>query len=120
MDANYPARRNIDMYVMDLLLGYEPWLNLTTACTFPDTKLESNTQSVFTNRNHFHGPVLRALYGDKNTDLSRYTGTYGNLGYGNISISSDGTVDSVLYMRYGSLARWKLTPKDLSSHTFTA
>ena len=34
-DESYYGRRLLNLYIMDLLLGEEPWLNLTTACTFP-------------------------------------------------------------------------------------
>ena len=35
-DESYLGRRAAHMYIADVLLGQVPWLNLTTACTFPE------------------------------------------------------------------------------------
>ena len=35
-DSNYEFRVPLHEYLMDVALGFEPWINTSTICTFPD------------------------------------------------------------------------------------
>ena len=82
-DKDYHGRRLLHMYTMDLLLGVEPWLNLTTACTFlPDRRRRKTVKTE---------PSQVTI------SLSDYTGTFGNFGYGNVTVYDD---NSRLTLKY--------------------
>lgn len=92
-DSGYRGRRLLHMYAVDLLLGVEPWLNLSTACSFlPDSRTRPRKKPA---------TPLRIL------SLSDYTGTYGNFGYGNLTVEVD---NSGLILRYGVIGKWSLEP----------
>ncbi|CAH1778292.1 unnamed protein product, partial [Owenia fusiformis] len=85
------ATSMIRMYVSDILLGLDPWLNKTTACTFPEP-WAPGTPSV--------NPVL-PVYNDRAPrPLVDYEGTYGHLAFGNVTFTLNATINK-LYMRYG-------------------
>ncbi len=107
----------IAMYIKDILLEEEPWLNLTTACTIPkpwltDTEAyqehighqmdtESHTISnklrkhIQPNKFHTHHPKQ-----------SQYVGTYANFIFGNITLYEN--EQTTLVMKYGQLGLWEL------------
>ena len=76
----------------DVMLDLEPWLNETTACTFPvpffSETVPEKQLSRFTTQNNgqkeIHASVDRSL----NFNLKQYEGTYGNFAYGNITVSN--------------------------------
>ncbi|CAH1778291.1 unnamed protein product [Owenia fusiformis] len=85
------AIRMIRMYISDMLLGLNPWLNKTTACTFPEP-WAPGPPSV--------NPVL-PVYNDRAPrPLVDYEGTYGHLAFGNVTFTLNATINK-LYMRYG-------------------
>lgn len=84
------------MYIMDLLLGEEPWLNLTTACTFPEPWMPLRVRS-----RKVHSEFSRS------TDYEKYAGIYGNFVYGNITFKAN---SSALVLEYGQMGRWQMVP----------
>lgn len=75
-DPSYFFRTNINLFIADLLLGHEPWLNSSTVCSFPEpwkTKSKSSKTEV-----------------DKNIKskrpLSDYEGVYENKAYGKMEV----------------------------------
>ncbi|CAH1778290.1 unnamed protein product [Owenia fusiformis] len=85
------AVRMIRMYVSDILLGLDPWLNKTTACTFPEP-WAPGPPSV--------NPVLPVYNDTAPRPLVDYEGTYGHLAFGNVTFTLNATINK-LYMRYG-------------------
>ena len=103
-DTGYKGRRNLHLYIMDLLMKEEPWLNVTDVCTFPDT-----------GRRKFLSIPRDGL---SILPLHSYEGVYGNFGYGNITVTlpDNGTC---LRMLYGKLGKWDLYPT-AKPHRFVA
>ena len=99
-DPNYLFRTNVHLYIMDLLLGYEPWLNATTLCSFPEPWHRKDTPSE-------SAEVSRNLTAHR--DLEDYTGVYSNKAYGTLSIYLNET-SNTLMMEYG-YARFVLYAK---------
>ena len=44
-DKDFTGRYTLVMYIIDKLLGYEPWINKTSACTFPEPWFERKTNT---------------------------------------------------------------------------
>ena len=103
-DTGYKGCRNLHMYIMDLLMDEEPWLNITDACTFPN-----DARRRFLNIRKGIPSVL---------PLSYYVGTYGNHGYGNVTITLPEN-STLLHMSYGNLGKWNLYPTQ-TVHRFVA
>ncbi len=102
-DDGYVGRRLTHMYIMDLLMGESPWLNLTTACTFPEPWAPVHKRKPYT-----------FPQGDPNKvplEFERYVGTFGNFGYGNLSIVLNET-SGLLELHYGELGLWDLVVID--------
>ena len=95
-DRGYHGRRLLHIYIMDLLLGVTPWLNLTTACTFP--------RKTTTSRGQYTNDVTAFKCA---LPLSSYEGVYGNFAYGNVSVYINRTTND-LRIRYGVLGFWRL------------
>ena len=98
-DRDYVARRMIHLYTADLLLGETPWINMSTACTFPEP---------------WSAPTPHRSYNTYDTGtavlpLKKYAGTYGNFGYGNLTVYVNQTTGN-LQIRYGPMGLWDLFP----------
>ena len=96
-DSRFTTRQVMHMYIMDLVMGFEPWLNETTACTFPKPWITSQPKSPSAATEEF----------DSARPLVDYTGTYGNFAFGNMSVVSE---NGQLKIHYGKIGRWKLSP----------
>ena len=131
-DDDTLGRRTSHMYMMDLLLGEEPWLNLTTACTFPQPwyggyktskgaktapSVNSDEEDIANSggqtkrrrrRRTLSNRAKTRINGIKVTpmELSSYEGTYGNFGYGNITVVVND--NDTLELHYGELGLWTL------------
>ena len=88
-DTSYLGRRALHMYVLDLLLGEDPWLNHTTACSLPQPWLHSSGKG-----GKSRGQSLSTQ------ELAVYVGTYGNYGFGNVTIALNNSVGK-LALTYG-------------------
>ena len=97
LDSGYHGRRALHMYVIDQLLGETPWHNLTTACSYPDTLSDRSEKD----NDKGNLPAVAAA------SLDSYEGTYGNYGYGNVTVRYIAADDS-LEMSYGTLGKWTL------------
>ena len=90
-DPWYIFRTNLHLYIADLLLGYEPWLNTTTICTFPEPWMRRVTSQSETE-------VRRDL--NAHRKLEEYTGVYFNHAYGALNFTLN-TTSNRLVMHYG-------------------
>ncbi len=79
----------------DLILGEEPWLNATTACTFPNPFIptvnapqgtENGGTSNFDSAKEQGFPDVNPPNWEK---VKQYVGQYGNFGYKNVSVVID-------------------------------
>jgi hypothetical protein len=98
------AHSVLHYYISDLILGLDPWLDNTTACTFP-TPWANATDD----RNYFTIPNIMAdadgessRVDDITTDYKEgwfdaYVGQYGHLFFGNITISHDDVTDKLRF-----------------------
>ena len=100
-DPDYLFRTNVHLYIMDLLLGHEPWLNATTLCSFPEPWHRKDTSLSK------WAEVSRNLTTHRN--LQYYTGVYSNNAYGSLSVYVNETSNALL-MAYG-YARFVLYAK---------
>ena len=76
-DPGYIFRTNLHLYMADLLLGHDPWLDNSTVCSFPEPWKRKPDDS----------PSKRPstdIGADK--DLSKYEGQFSNKAYGRIEI----------------------------------
>ncbi len=93
------------MFIMDVMLGEEPWLNLTTSCTFPAPWYQLNEEYNYNintsprldvtmkpkSINTSTGPeVAMKQKSNKSNQLQsnieQYIGEFGNFAYGNLSV----------------------------------
>lgn len=88
-------------YIFDTLLGIEPWLNETTACTFPSPWVQPKSTENNT-RNTMATQKVNMMM--NNTE--KYYGNYNNPLYGNFEVSVD---DGSLTISYGLLLRGTLS-----------
>jgi len=72
-------------YVMDLLLGYTPWLNATNTCNFPCSFVKCSETSQKKEESPLNHPLKSAEYVKR--DDADYAGTYSHPSFGNIIIS---------------------------------
>lgn len=116
------AHRLVNLYIMDLLLGEEPWLNLTTACSFPEPwvnpssmagLLDDEMYPDFSNPNYAKDYILgldkqlkRNKFDRIRPKVDDYVGMYGNFAYGNITVSKSEA--NVLILQYGAEGFWEL------------
>lgn len=124
-DPNYLFRYSAVLYIADLLLGYEPWLNASKVCTFPEpwrTKPSSSPD-----------PKPRTDI-EAQRALEDYEGTYRNEAYGEIVIyinvtntrlmCSFGVADLILYPKsskdvfYGQGVGLMQNIQDISTFNF--
>ena len=88
-----------NMYITDLLLGVEPWLNENTVCSFP-----SPWSNVPISTNETYPPAI-----DPPEDSSIFVGTYGNFQFGNVTVQEDSESSRPLRLTYGT-GKWSLRP----------
>ena len=106
-DPNYLFRTNVHLYIHDLLLGYEPWLNATTLCSFPEPwhRKDIVNKSADVSKNH-----------TAHRNLTDYVGVYSNNAYGTLSISVNET-SNTLMMKYG-YGKFVMYPKSEKDEFF--
>ncbi|XP_074651083.1 uncharacterized protein LOC141905899 [Tubulanus polymorphus] len=93
-------------YVLaDLLIGLPVWLNKTTVCSYPQPWVR-NTPKTKTEMK-----PARIVKKNVSHKLEEYTGEYGNLAFGNITVSLD-VEKSTLYFAFGRYGRAQLVPVD--------
>ncbi|KAL3887929.1 hypothetical protein ACJMK2_000314 [Sinanodonta woodiana] len=101
-DPSYIFRSNLHNYISDLYLHEEPWLNVSTICSFPEPWFEKKNSTPKTTI-------------DKNIQPFRanesYVGVYSNEAYGDIKIYIG--ENNQLMATYG-YARFLLFPKKTS------
>ena len=106
----------IHAFLMDLALDEEPWLNTTTVCTFPEpwVPLPFAEELVQKIASRDDGPRHRFTKSDESSDfpypsdLTPYTGVYGDFYYGNVTVFSDDSQS--LFIQYGTLQPTRLEP----------
>lgn len=101
-DRGFTGRYTLAMYIIDKLLGYEPWLNHTTACTFPQPWLSAPKPTT----NQTHADTDKVVVNDQSL-IPLVCGVYRNAGYGEIIVEL--STDDELILRYGDFGTWKLT-----------
>ena len=81
------------------MLDVEPWLNETTACTFPEPFYQpfqhKRRPQSFDDGEHLPQSTLKDVKNDKTftgkkqqrKNLRRYEGTFGNFAYGNLTVN---------------------------------
>ncbi|XP_070561631.1 uncharacterized protein [Ptychodera flava] len=109
-DGNdHAAMQRIEAFATDLLLGEEPWLNATTACTFPEPwqpSSEGVSASFASKRDKRNGENDKKLNKIKShkvhsaRPLDDYVGVYGHKALGNCSIWLEDDSENLRY-RYG-------------------
>ena len=95
-DSGYRARRALHMYVADLIGGFKPFLNPSSACTYPDVKPSTRAE----NYEDATGAV-------KQYNNSAYEGQYGNQAYSNLSVITNQS-SGRLQIKYGAIGLWDL------------
>ncbi len=107
------------MFIMDVMLGEEPWLDLTTACTFPAPWVQLHAQHNNNNINTSTGPDVTMK--PKSTtpnqlqfNIEQYVGKFGNFAYGNLSLYE--SEQCMLMLAYGHVV-WCL--EYIGLNTFT-
>ncbi|XP_070561633.1 uncharacterized protein [Ptychodera flava] len=118
-DGNdHAAMQRIEAFATDLLLGEEPWLNTTTACTFPEPR-QPSSDGVFapftSKRDKRNGENEKKVNEIKihNVHTARplddYVGVYGHKALGNCSIWHEDASKNLRY-RYGEYGLGELIP----------
>ena len=103
-DLSILFRTNIHLYISDLLLGYNPWLNTSTLCTFPHPWATSDT-----NRQPTEQRKNLTAY----RSLEKYVGIYTNSAYGVLNITWNGTSNALkMHYGYGIFLLYPKTDKD--------
>ncbi|XP_062603662.1 uncharacterized protein LOC134265473 [Saccostrea cucullata] len=82
----------------DLLLGEEPWLNQSTACSFPAPWKEVKPIPRGTNKKPYP-----ERYWNVTVSPDVYAGLYGHLAFGNITIKANKDGLSLTYGRFGEM-----------------
>ncbi|XP_002739582.1 uncharacterized protein LOC100371892 [Saccoglossus kowalevskii] len=79
-DRGYDTVHEVSMQAYDYLLGYEPWLNTSTGCTFPSPWTDASYAPMPPMTNSPH-PLLRPF--------DDYVGQYGHYAFGNFTVLYD-------------------------------
>ena len=87
--------REVLYFVVDILLGEEPWLNTSNACYFP-----TQWQNYDMPPSHLVNSVPNII-NDTFFDSNKFTGTYGHKLFGNVEVSSD--MENHLHVRFGRI-----------------
>jgi len=85
-DPNYMFRVNGHLFIIDLLLGHEPWVNKENVCTFP---------SPWRPKTHAPYPRPQTDLAPKR-ELTEYQGLYANPGYGQLEIFLNDTTNKLM------------------------
>ncbi|XP_077998698.1 uncharacterized protein LOC144451676 [Glandiceps talaboti] len=125
--AEHDAMNRIQTYAADLLLGKEPWLNTTTACTFPDpwesSKLVDSSDNKpkktlpkelehSASRNDFkNNKVVQST-----RPLEDFVGLYGHKALGNCSVYLHN--ETTLRAHYGQYGYGELIQTDFDEMFF--
>ncbi|XP_064608798.1 uncharacterized protein LOC135472974 [Liolophura sinensis] len=101
-DPSVFSRTALQSFIADLVLGYEPWLNTTSVCTFPAPWKETRPSGR-------DGPIKKDLTPTK--PLDTYVGQYSLPLYGALDITKNKDVNctNCLRMTYG-ISIWDLYP----------
>ena len=86
------------IFLADVILGREPWLNSTTACTFPEpfhdngiippnVQMDDSARDFVPPANHKPDPKLLPKKKPTSKQFKQNEGLFGNFAYGNISVS---------------------------------
>ncbi len=103
------------MFIMDVMLGEEPWLNLTTACTFPapwydkynnnintsprpDVTMKPKSNNTSTGSDGTMKPKS-TIPNKLQSNIEHYIGEFGNFAYGNLSVYE--SEQCMLMLAYG-------------------
>ena len=116
-DLTSNGRRLFHSYIMDVLLGLEPWLNTSTVCTFPEPwvsvteDFEQMISAILADGLDMLSlvPVPPASKTGYAAEFSQYIGVYGNFFYGN-SIVYVNITSNQLMLSYGRADPYTLTP----------
>ena len=82
-------------FLVDIVLGKEPWLNATTACTFKfgsDKGMEENDTDART----WPSTTEPTPEGYRFKDVNKFIGQYGNFAYGNLTITVNDTLEELI------------------------
>ena len=81
--------------VADIVLDEEPWLNATTACTFPFSTSQPKHRDMdlaMTSTPHF--PKGKA---QKYKRIEKYLGQCGNFAYNNLTVTADDVIEELIF-----------------------
>ena len=89
--------RHFSYVATDIFLDEEPWLNTTTACTFPfgSSSTERSTRhqdldlTMIFQSDRKHGR-------SKRKKVDQFLGQYGNFGYGNLTVVADDVLEELI------------------------
>ncbi|XP_070560063.1 uncharacterized protein [Ptychodera flava] len=106
-DGNdHAAMQRIEAFATDLLLGEEPWLNATTACTFPEP-WQPSSEGNRKNEKQVNRIKNRKVHTTSPSD--DYVGVYGHKALGNCTIWHEDGSENLRY-RYGEYGLGELIP----------
>ncbi|XP_045203141.2 protein flp-like [Mercenaria mercenaria] len=94
------AVKNIAARASDLLLGLEPWLNLSTTCTSPAPWEEPSPEQLAKPEVTYTWNISRRY--------SDFIGIYGNMGFGSITVYVEN--EKNLMLKYGRFGKMKILP----------
>ena len=100
-------RHYIHMYIYDLLLGKEPFLNTSNACPgfeFGTMPLISNDEDIIDDERMNY---IQFSNSGEEGNTNKTIGTYKNFAYWDL-IFYQNTTDQEIYMSYGPVAHWRL------------
>ena len=83
----------------DVVLEKEPWLNTTTACTFPFGSNKRKEQIDQTNDTTFSSDVKHDTLkfdGHPSKKVDRFLGQYGNFAYVNLTVTVNDTLEELI------------------------
>ncbi|KAL8602656.1 hypothetical protein ACOMHN_029978 [Nucella lapillus] len=122
-DYGYKFRKPLHMYLMDLALGQDPWIDNDTICRYPDAwespaarkkrsaaaihaddNLVDNEEEEYSAERHIH--KRHAKRAAASFPLDDYVGTYHHAAYGTLHVRYNQTSQSLI-MEYG-IGLWQL------------
>lgn len=96
----YLSFQNIAIRASDLLLGLEPWLNLSTTCTSPAPWENPRPNKIASQDVTYTWNITRVV--------SDFSGVFGNMGFGLIKVFVDN--EKYLMLEYGRFGKMQLLP----------
>lgn len=88
-------------FLLDLVIGYKPWLNGTTACTYPEPWRSAPYVRKKRQTRMFNISSQNII-----KNIERYVGTYSNPLYGKVTFTEG---DDHLFIKYGTLLEGNVT-----------